>query len=483
MNVKSELLKTLDQWIEISKLAKIEWTLAGGSVLGAVRHGGLIPWDDDIDVYIPAASIAKLRASLADNKDLFLLEPFSMQNPNPFFKLTSNKLFGFTEYDKTWEPISIDIFPLVGDRSLYRIAPKFIRRIFNVPRRLLASNWRSRQYAINIVNSLIQRQFTKLVNSKHRGLLRNVFGAYPHKEVVHADTFEKKIEVLFEGRTVYIPDQAHSYLKTLYGDFTKLPPHDRRIAHYKTFKKIADIDLSICVSTKSGLPNDFEFLSPAIGVRYVVINQGTPIDENTNEHVLVINRSDVGLSKSRNTYLKLPEFQSSLIVISDNDVRHDQNLKTKLAPLLLNYDIVTFNNIDHSGPCIRSKIHTLNSVMKIPSWGIAVKNTNLPMFDEQFGLGSKYNNGEENIFLLDCLRRGKRVVHLGEPLVKHEGISTGFIIDYSYFITKGAMLRRMFGIKGIMFLPLFFVRKVASSNLSKSRSLICILNGFFGFRG
>lgn len=479
VNIKYELGKILDEWIYFATQAKIQWTLAGGSVLGAVRHGGIIPWDDDIDIYISANDISKLRKVCDYSDTLFLLDPFSLHNPNPFFKLTSNRLFGFSEYDNTWEPISVDIFPLVNDNLLYAIAPKLIRKIFNIPRRLMAQSWKGRHYLLQSIIVIAAKLVCMLQKRGKDRALRNIFGAYPDKEVVDASIFNTSVEIEFEGRIVYIPASSSAYLSRLYGDYMALPRIENRIAHYQEIKKLDDIILRICISTKDGLPIKFKFLNTDEGVRYVVVNQGAAIKNATLDKATVINSSDVGLSKSRNTYLASPKYHNNLLVVADNDVQHDAALLIKLVPLLLNYDVVTFNNKDGSGPNMNSRIHTTRSIMKIPSWAIALKNNNMPAFDEQFGLGATYNNGEENIFLLDCLQSGKRVVHYNAALVTHEGISTGFIIDYKYFLTKGAMLRRMFGWKGLLILPIFFLRKIRNTGLQKNKSFRQMLKGFW----
>lgn len=51
--IKKQLLYLLDTFVEVCQRNGLRYYLAGGSVLGAVRHQGFIPWDDDIDVYMP----------------------------------------------------------------------------------------------------------------------------------------------------------------------------------------------------------------------------------------------------------------------------------------------------------------------------------------------------------------------------------------------------------------------------------------------
>ena len=59
--IKQLLLKLLDKFVEVCEQNHLQYYLAGGSVIGAVRHKGFIPWDDDIDVHMPRADYEKLQ--------------------------------------------------------------------------------------------------------------------------------------------------------------------------------------------------------------------------------------------------------------------------------------------------------------------------------------------------------------------------------------------------------------------------------------
>ena len=59
--VKQLLLKLLDKFVEVCAQNHLQYYLAGGSVIGAVRHKGFIPWDDDIDVHMPRPDYEKLQ--------------------------------------------------------------------------------------------------------------------------------------------------------------------------------------------------------------------------------------------------------------------------------------------------------------------------------------------------------------------------------------------------------------------------------------
>jgi uncharacterized membrane protein SirB2 len=119
--------------------------------------------------------------------------------------------------------------------------------------------------------------------------------------------------------------------------------------------------------------------------------------------------------------------------------------------------------------------------MSIPSWCISGSQKLLDTveFDERFGLGATFNSGEENIFLIDILKNGFVLKHIEDRLVFHEGVSTGYIFNEAYFVTKGAMLRRMFGLLSFFLLPLFVFKKSTRSDLTFPKAFILSIRGFY----
>jgi len=237
--------------------------------------------------------------------------------------------------------------------------------------------------------------------------------------------------------------------------------------------------ITIIISTMDGYLNPHISRFDVIGANYIIVNQGTPFSDSVPENVNVINDTGLGLSRSRNVGLSNLE-KDGYFVICDNDNYFSRDLRKKLLPHLQHFDVVTFNNMDASGPIFETHLHTRRSLMSIPSWCISGSNRILDAveFDERFGLGATFNSGEENIFLIDSFKKGFKIKHIDENLVFHEGISTGFIFNETYFITKGAMLRRMFGVTSLCLIPFFVFRKFKQSNLTLLKALFLSFRGF-----
>ena len=237
----------------------------------------------------------------------------------------------------------------------------------------------------------------------------------------------------------------------------------------------------IVLATMNGIPESFCFLAPESGAEYIVVNQGSRIETQLAQNVLVTNDHGIGLARSRNIGIELAP-KGSIVVISDNDVKHSDDLLVRLREAYAgDFDVVTFNNADSTGPIIQSRDHSWLSIMGIPSWCISFKKSDdfSFRFDELFGLGATFNSGEENIFLLDMYRSGLKLAHIGFGLVSHEGVSTGYIFDDLYFMSKGAMIHRMFGWIGMVLLPIFWARKAANAEIGVLSALRLMCLGFF----
>ena len=87
----------------------------------------------------------------------------------------------------------------------------------------------------------------------------------------------------------------------------------------------------------------------------------------------------------------------------------------------------------------------------------SIKDKNIK-FDENFGLGGIYTSGEENIFLMDCINNGLKIIYIPITIAIHEKESSGRILDEKTIYSKGALFYRLFGIKSI-YLNLGFILK------------------------
>lgn len=233
---------------------KIRYYALGGTMLGAVRHRGFIPWDDDIDVGIPRKDYERLISIRDKFPTPYLLEQ-PLENKDfvySFAKLydTTTTLIENTRY-KTKRGIYLDLFPLDGIGNTYRESVANFKKIDKtnnlintkvcavrkgrafyknaaiVIGRLIPSclfNW---QKAIKKNNDICAaRDFDKYE------YVANVHGNWREKEISKRTTFGEPTLYKFEDMQIYGPAKADEYLRGVYNNYMQLPPEEKRHSHH-----------------------------------------------------------------------------------------------------------------------------------------------------------------------------------------------------------------------------------------------------------
>jgi len=247
-----EMLVEIDR---ICKKYKIEYGIDGGTLLGAVRHKGFIPWDDDLDIVMMRSEYIKLREACKNelDKTRFFFQD-NTTDPNYRWgygrirRLDSEFVRCGQEHLKMKTGIFLDIFPRDDVPDFYPLRLCHAFRCFF---------WRKVLYSeVGKVNSpsLIQRGVYKMLNAipaarafrayekianklnaKHTSFVRcygftiatkqkQIF-AYPRK------WFEEFAPIEFEGEIFPTCKDYHEYLTFVYGDYMLLPPPEQRRWH------------------------------------------------------------------------------------------------------------------------------------------------------------------------------------------------------------------------------------------------------------
>ena len=226
----------------------IPYYMLGGTMLGAIRHHGFIPWDDDMDFGVPIEYYEKLRQLLKANlpENMRVCEFQHCKGcRTAFIKMdASDTVIDDKCVDLPLEEklgVNIDIFPLVtctkkAPKVLWHLfLTKFNSAVFTEP----ISGSRTRHRIKKVLQTLVPfRQDTllhylwKLTLSINKGdCYGNLFGRYRNKETINKQIFGSPASYTFEDTTFYGPERYDDYLKLLYDDYMVIPPAGAQSNH------------------------------------------------------------------------------------------------------------------------------------------------------------------------------------------------------------------------------------------------------------
>ena len=252
-------LNTLKVIIELCEQEHIEYFLIGGSTLGAIRHGGFIPWDDDIDIGMLRPHFERFLAVAAER----LPQGYSLQSPydkHSAYYYAKVRVDGteFVEYCnrtcKMHRGIYVDVFAFDevpdDDKENQKHFNRFQRliRIFSLRQSPDVSRkpQTGKEKCISGIRFVLHL-LTKCIPHRmiHRSLLRcqtKWNGSeqqalacmnFPVRktEYIKKEDLYPLIDWKFETMNVKIPREYDTYLKTHYGDYMKLPPKEKQFGH------------------------------------------------------------------------------------------------------------------------------------------------------------------------------------------------------------------------------------------------------------
>ncbi len=240
----------------------IKYYIIAGTMLGAARHNGFIPWDDDVDVAIPRKDYMKVIEDLKVQRDKYIVE--SPLSDAPDYKYSFAKLYDttttLTEHARKdcTRGVYLDIFPLDGTGNTYEESVKNFRKFalrnnFLMVRTCALRKDRSFFKNACIVIGRLIPGF--LVNEKKLARKVDAISArtdfdsseyvmvypstYCERDIIKKSAYGKPTLYKFEDAEVYGPENAEEYLTHVYHDWRKLPPEDKRHSAHD----FEDIDL------------------------------------------------------------------------------------------------------------------------------------------------------------------------------------------------------------------------------------------------
>ncbi len=232
----------------------LKYFLTGGTLIGAVRHKGFIPWDDDIDIYMPRNDYEKFLCKF--NKESERYQVISLKTDGyylPFGKVIDTKTVLIENVDSDYKMgIYLDIFPLDNLSSNYNAALSLYKAV-SFYRKLLAiknaaSDSKRKPYMNFILKvgkvvimpvsrkwilyqiDMLSQKYREDTSSQYIGAICAAF--YGEKEILRSEWFTERCLLEFEGRKFWAPKGYDAFLTQLYGDYMQLPPEEKRVTHH-----------------------------------------------------------------------------------------------------------------------------------------------------------------------------------------------------------------------------------------------------------
>lgn len=261
--LQSALLRMLLDLQYVCEKHDITFMLGGGSALGAVRHHGFIPWDDDLDINMPRADYERFKAVFSQEMG----HEYDMSAPNTghvvysFMKIykkgtVCREAFDALQYDGLW----IDIFPIdYTPNSLLRrkIKGYFSDFLHFIGASLLISqhendstkemyqqnSTRRLRYFVALFlgkilpfdASYVINYFDRFVQGTQSEYMTVPTGRNHYQgETLPTSAFIPTKKISFEGVEVPVSKRVEQYLTHLYGDYMQIPPVEKREKHYIT---------------------------------------------------------------------------------------------------------------------------------------------------------------------------------------------------------------------------------------------------------
>lgn len=215
-------MKDIDRFCRANN---IPYTISSGTLLGAVRHGGFIPWDDDADMFMLRKDFDRFVSIYKSDK--YQLS-YNLVKPDGFHIIGYAKVNDSTAYtlDRRGREIPglfVDIFPLDDVPEDPELRHKFMHRLMRYENRIYH---RQRNDIVSILKSYFhsmdwwkRRLLEAVQNNPYAGspLVGHAVGTRNYRTVINRDRFDSLTDIMFEGYPFLGFSDTHSYLEMVYG--------------------------------------------------------------------------------------------------------------------------------------------------------------------------------------------------------------------------------------------------------------------------
>lgn len=261
-SVQQEALKILLEFVDLCNKNGLTYYISGGTYLGAVRHKGFIPWDDDVDVAMPRKDYNKF-LELADKAlpKTYKINHFSRDHKSMYYvpKIEDSSIQLVSKIAKEEKTVNlwIDVFPLDGlpDNPLirrihclrllilrgeYKLAffnqlvdykntdrPWYENAVINIAKTINVSSFFNSYKIMKKLDHVLSKYDFYTSND-----IMNFMGSYKFKSIMNRnEIYAEGADYEFEGYQFNGPKDYDKYLTIIYGDYMSLPPEEKRNWH------------------------------------------------------------------------------------------------------------------------------------------------------------------------------------------------------------------------------------------------------------
>lgn len=231
----------------------LTYYMCGGCCIGSVRNQGFIPWDDDVDVFMPREDYEKLKQLWVDTPEYsiqYTKEGFLTENQ--FLTICANNTTFIKTYQKDLDinhGLVLDVLPLDGCPTgwrrktqklwalLYSLfivgkAPTNHGKVVTLGGKVLLgivkpASWRYAAW------KFCEKKMTQYPIAECEYITELCSGPHYMQNEYPKEFFEKAVRVPFEGHMLPIPVGYDGYLKMAFGDYMQLPPVEKRVCHHE----------------------------------------------------------------------------------------------------------------------------------------------------------------------------------------------------------------------------------------------------------
>lgn len=239
-------IEILDDIVSFCEEQELQYCLAYGTLLGAVRHKGYIPWDDDIDIHMPRADYERFIElyNKRESDNSVVTHEQCRKYHVPFAKVYRkgtivNEFF----YKQSVFGVYVDIFPIDGikKRSQAWWCGQFIRCMYIKTSIFCKRQTTARKLRLAITKLILLpfsehfilnriRKISTRYNANECDKVCSFGSRTAIREILPRSVFDSYSTLTFEGKEYRVPGDYHTYLSHKYGDYMQLPPEEKRVS-------------------------------------------------------------------------------------------------------------------------------------------------------------------------------------------------------------------------------------------------------------